>query len=66
MKIDRALWESIRDQISDHPEWGILSVPEFVRRAVDNELRTRNEAESSRVISLHLSPDSKYKSRRGP
>jgi hypothetical protein len=66
MKVDRALWDSIRRQISDHPEWGILSVPEFIRRAVDNELRARNEAESSRVISLHLSPDSKGKYRKGP
>lgn len=66
MKLDRALWESIRDLIADHPEWGILSVPEFIRRAVDNEVRARQEAESSRVISLHLSPDTKGRSRRVP
>lgn len=56
MKVDRALWESVQGLIDQHPEWGIMSVPEFVRRAIDSEVRARREAESSRVISLRISP----------
>ena len=56
MKLDRALWESVQKLIDSHPEWGILSVPEFVRRAIDSEMRVRREAESSRVISLQITP----------
>lgn len=56
MKLDRPLWESVQKLIDRHPEWGILSVPEFVRRAIDSEMRSRREAESSRVINLQITP----------
>jgi len=56
MKLDRPLWESVQTLIDRHPEWGILSVPEFVRRAIDSEMRSRREAESSRVINLQITP----------
>jgi len=56
MKLDRPLWESVQTLIDRHPEWGILSVPEFVRRAIDSEMRSRREAVSSRVINLQITP----------
>lgn len=56
MKVDRALWENVQGLIDEHPEWGIISVPEFVRRAIDSEIRARREAESSRVINLRIAP----------
>ena len=59
MKVDRALWQSVQGLIDEHPEWGILSVPEFIRRAIDAEVRARREAESSRVINLRISPANK-------
>lgn len=58
MKLDRALWERVQGLIQEHPEWGILSVPEFIRRAIDSELRHRLEAESTRVINLQITPAS--------
>jgi len=64
LKIDRALWNRINDIIKSHPEWGIISVPDFIRRAVDCEIRTRHELESSRVISLCFAPDSEDKRRK--
>lgn len=54
--MDRALWERVQGLIDTHPEWGILSVPEFIRRAIDSELRHRMEADSSRTISLQITP----------
>ncbi|MBU1158071.1 MAG: hypothetical protein KKE24_01875 [Candidatus Thermoplasmatota archaeon] len=54
MKVDRALWSSVSALIKEHPEWGILSVPEFVRRAIDSEIRARKEAGNSTVIDLPL------------
>jgi len=66
MKMDRALWRSIEALIKEHREWGILSVPEFVRRAVDNEIIRRKEKQTSRVIDLCFSPGTEDKRRRVP
>lgn len=63
--MDRALWQSVQELIEEHPEWGIMSVPEFVRRAIDSELRARREAESSRIINLRISP-SQHRKSKGP
>jgi len=41
VKIEQPLWDSINNLIKAHPEWGILSVPEFIRRAIDTEIRSR-------------------------
>lgn len=65
MKVERALWERVQKLIEEHPEWGILSVPEFIRRAIDSEIRSRREAESSRVISLQMAPVEPDKGRTG-
>jgi len=66
MKIDRKLWNEIESLINSHPEWGVISVPEFVRRAIDSEIRTRMEPETRRVISLCLSPETEDKRHKGP
>lgn len=66
LKIDRKLWKKIADLIGSHPEWGIVSVPEFVRRAIDSEIQARKEAETSRVIRLCLSSESEGGRRRDP
>ncbi len=54
MKMERSLWERIDELVSEHPEWGIVSVPDFVRRAIDSELRRRAENDSRRVIHLRF------------
>jgi len=41
MKFDKALWRRVENLVKSHPEWGIISVPDFVRRAVENEIKTR-------------------------
>lgn len=64
LKIDRPLWKRMEQLIKEHPEWGIISVPEFVRRAIDSEIRTRNEEGSNRVITLCFSPGSDGRRRK--
>ena len=66
LKIDRKLWKTVDELIKSHPEWGIISVPEFVRRAIDSEIRARAEAENSRVVTLCFSPESEDSHRRAP
>lgn len=66
MKIDRPLWERMEQLLNAHPEWGFTSVPEFVRRAVDSEIRARTDERSNRVISLCFAPDGEGKRRKGP
>lgn len=65
MKVERQLWEEMDRLIQTHPEWGILSVPEFVRRAIDTEMRSRKDAEKSRTISLCLAPQTRGSRRKG-
>jgi hypothetical protein len=66
MKLERALWERVQRLIDEHPEWGILSVPEFIRRAIESEMRLRNEAMNSRVINLEIMPVAPDEMRRPP
>lgn len=56
MKIERALWLRIKELIKRNPEWGIVSVPDFVRRAIDSEINSRLGLASSREITLRLYP----------
>lgn len=65
MKVERQLWEEMEKLIHAHPEWGILSVPEFVRRAIDSEMRSRKESEKSRTINLCLDSRTKDSRRKG-
>ena len=55
IKLDKNLWKIISDQIKLHPEWGVKSVSDFIRRAVDNELNTRKRISERKVIELNLS-----------
>jgi len=64
LKIDRRLWKRIEQEIAEHPEWGVISVPEFVRRAIDSEFRNRKEEASNRVITLCFSPHTKGRRRK--
>lgn len=64
LKLDRAHWRRIEDLIKSHPEWGIVSVSEFIRRAVDAEIMRRKEEETSRVIDLCFSSESEGKRRK--
>lgn len=66
LKLDKPLWARIEALLKKHPEWGIISVPDFVRRAIDSEIRLREEMLSSRVINACLSPDSEDRRRKGP
>lgn len=50
MKLDRELWNKMEQLIGAHPEWGILSVPEYVRRAIDADLRSRTADDSARAV----------------
>lgn len=65
MKVERQLWEEMEKLIASHPEWGILSVPEFVRRAIDTEIRARKDADKTRTINLCLVPHTKGSRRKG-
>ncbi len=56
MKIERALWLRIKELIQKNPDWGIVSVPDFVRRAVDSEINSRLGLANSREITLRLMP----------
>ncbi|MDH4123378.1 MAG: hypothetical protein OEV21_04785 [Thermoplasmata archaeon] len=54
IKLDPPLWKAISKEIDSHPEWGIKSVSEFVRRAIDHELILRRNATGRRIIELSL------------
>ena len=66
MKFDKALWKRVERIVKSHPEWGIVSVPDFVRRAVENEIKTRQEEDSNRVLTLCFSSENADKRRKGP
>lgn len=66
LKIDKKLWKKIESLIKSHPEWGVISVPEFVRRAIDAEIRARMESENNRVITLRLASENEDKRRKDP
>jgi hypothetical protein len=54
LKFDKGFWDLVAKEIDKHPEWGVKSVPDFVRRAVDNELNARHRLTERKVIELHL------------
>jgi hypothetical protein len=56
LKFDRYFWDLVTREIDNHPEWGVKSVPDFVRRAVDNELNTRKKSIDRKVIELRFKP----------
>ena len=56
LKFDRDYWNLVKKEIDNHPEWGVKSVPDFVRRAVDNELNSRRKSTDRKVIELRFKP----------
>jgi metal-responsive CopG/Arc/MetJ family transcriptional regulator len=54
IKISKTLYNEISKEISAHPEWGMSSVSEFVRRAIDHELSARRMQVERKTIELIL------------
>ncbi|MEM2839666.1 MAG: hypothetical protein QXE18_06220 [Thermoplasmata archaeon] len=61
IKIDKKLWKIISNMIKHHPEWGIGSVSEFIRRAIDKEIDLRTKNLEKKVIEINLKPVSSPK-----
>jgi len=62
------MWKVISRQIRDHPEWGVKSVSDFIRRAISHELETKTTITERKVLEIQLRPKlSREDSRdRGP
>jgi len=58
IKIDRALGDAIESRLKAHPEWGINSISEFIRRAIDRELEYRSQMSDKKVFGLDITPAS--------
>ena len=58
IKIDRTLWKVITEQIERHPEWGMSSVSDFIRRSVDRELEYRTMTAGQKTLEIQLNPGS--------
>ena len=56
IKIDKDLWKVITTKMKEHPEWGMRSVSDFIRRAIANELEERRGVGDKKVIEIRLSP----------
>lgn len=54
IKIDPSLWKAISAEIERHPEWGINSVSEFIRRAIDHEMIARKSNQDRKIIEICL------------
>lgn len=56
IKIDRSLWKVITEQIEKHPEWGMSSASDFIRRSVDRELEYRTMSAGQKMVEIQLNP----------
>jgi hypothetical protein len=56
IKIDRTLWKVITEQIERHPEWGMSSASDFIRRSVDRELEYRTMTVGQKMVEIQLNP----------
>jgi hypothetical protein len=56
IKIDKELWKVLSDQIEKHPEWGMSSVSDFIRRSVDRELEYRMMTSGQKMVEIQLTP----------
>lgn len=56
IKIDKVLWKVITEQIRRHPEWGMASVSDFIRRSVDRELEYRTLTAGQKMLEIQLTP----------
>jgi len=53
-KLDPAIRDAISKAIEKHREWGINSVTEFIRRAIDHELTARKSANDRKIIEIFM------------
>lgn len=56
IKIDKDTWRIINERMGEHPEWGLRSVSDFIRRAIANELDDRTSSGAKKVIEIRLNP----------
>jgi len=56
IKIEKDMWKVISRQIRDHPEWGVRSVSEFIRRAIAHELEAKTSVTEHKVLEIQLRP----------
>ena len=64
IKLDPTLYRAVSSIVDEHPEWGITSVSDFVRRAIDHELTIRNMSVDRKVIEISLNEPSREDSQR--
>jgi len=65
IKIDRALGVAIESRFRAHPEWGINSISEFIRRAIDRELEYRSHMSEKNVLGPEVTPAGSPAGNRG-
>ena len=56
IKIEKDMWKVISKEIKNHPEWGVKSVSEFIRRAISNELEEKTSVTERKVLEIQLRP----------
>lgn len=67
IKLDPELYRAVASLVGRHPEWGITSVSDFVRRAIDHELTARSMSADRKIIEIALSEASREDNlRRAP
>jgi len=59
------MWKVISRQIRDHPEWGVRSVSEFIRRAIAYELEVKTSITERKVLEIQLRPRLSREGSRG-
>jgi hypothetical protein len=57
--------KAIETRIRDHPEWGVASISEFIRRAIDRELQYRDRMTESKVLELEITSGAAQGDTRG-
>jgi len=65
IKIDKDMWKVISRQIRDHPEWGVKSVSDFIRRAIAHELEAKTSVTERKVLEIELRPRLSREDSRG-
>lgn len=65
IKIDKDMWKVISRQVREHPEWGVKSVSEFIRRAISHELEVKKSVTERKVLEIQLRPRLSREDSRG-
>lgn len=50
------MWKVISRHIRNHPEWGVKSVSDFIRRAIAHELEAKTSMTGRKVLEIQLQP----------